>query len=134
LLGCAAVVSYKDEVLKQWRVDLFVLGRNQHGCDTYKLNVPFVDLVLRKIPVDDVDCQEQGLRQKFEIVMNLNNPVDESTPNGLAQFALDRHIVALYLPLGFSFEHVRLNGSAVFAHLVDVGCCRPVHFVHGLED
>ena len=52
--------------------------------------------------------------------MDLNDPVNDGTPDGLVQFGLKAHVVAVDFPLALVAQHVSLDGTAVLAYVVNV--------------
>ena len=44
------------------------------------------------VTIDNIDCQKQSLWEKFEIIMDLNHPINERRSNGLVNFELLAHV------------------------------------------
>lgn len=92
LLACILALGDVHEVLEQRRVDLFVLSHNEEGCDGDQLDFSLGDLVETEIPIDDVDGQEEGLWEQFEVVVDFDEPVDHGGPDGLVDLDLHGHV------------------------------------------
>ena len=76
LLGCVHVATDVDVVLQERRVNLLVLGGDKHGRHCHQLYVSVAYLTAAQVPVNDVDCEEEALGKQFEVMMDLNEPVN----------------------------------------------------------
>lgn len=90
-----AIVGNVLEVLDVGREDFLVLGSNEHGGDTNQLETVELDNLARKEAVDDVDSQEEGLRQQPKARVNLQKPVDKDATHLPFEFVLAVHVVGV---------------------------------------
>lgn len=76
LLLVVGLVRDVHEVPHFWRVNLLVLGGDQHRSHAHQLQLSAVDHLLLKVPVDEVDGEEERLWQQLELMVHLNEPVN----------------------------------------------------------
>lgn len=112
-----------NKVFEEWWIDLFVLGGNEHGRSTHQLHLALGDHFEGQVPVDDVHRQKEGLRQQFEVVVSLNEPIDQSGTDGLLDPWLLLHVVWVNAPLQFGLKHLALDFGTKFRHMVNIIDC-----------
>ena len=88
LLARVRLVGDVHEVAALGRVDLLVLGRDEHRRDADQLQVAALDLLLLEVAIDQVDGQVQGLRHQLELQVHLDEPVDEDRAHLLVDVLL----------------------------------------------
>lgn len=115
-----AIVGDVLEVLDVGREDFLVLRSNEHGSDTDKLKAVELDNLARQEAIDDVHCQEKGLRQQPKARVNLQQPVDEDATHLPFEFILAVHVVRVgqggdlkLLHIVEDFVHVLSNHERV---------------------
>ena len=65
-----------DEVLDSRWVDLLVLSSNQQASDSQQIILLLSNLVVRQVPVHEVDCDVQGLRPQSILLVNFEEPIN----------------------------------------------------------
>lgn len=115
-----STVRQKDEVFDRGRVNLLVFCRDQQSRDTYKLDHFLLDRVEGQEAIDEVDCDEEGLREALELGMHRDEPVYQDRPHVLINLSLSAHVKAIWLRFSLRHLHVPLNVGTVDAHVVDV--------------
>ena len=133
-LGRVILVTDVDVIFQKGWVYFLILCCDEHGCQGYQLDFSWLDLSLAEVPVDDVDGQEQTLRQKLEIVMDLEKPVDQGWPNGFVDFKLKVHVVEINRPVLLNSKHVLLNTLTEFRHVVNRVQSLSIHLWQCLKD
>ena len=101
-----AVVGNVLEVLNVGREDFLVLGSDEHGGDTNELEAVELDDLAREEAVDDVDCQEEGLRQQPKTRVNLEKPVNKDAAHLPLELILAIHVVRVGKGGDLKFLHV----------------------------
>ena len=76
------------------------------------MHIPLGDLSDAEISVDDVDRQEQGLRQELEVIVDVDQPVDQLRPDGLLDLLLSAHVSGVGVPLTLVAQHVLVDVRA----------------------
>ena len=117
VLGVGAVAD-EDEVADLGGPDLLVLGGDEHGGDPDELEVLPGDPVHVKVPVDDLDRQEEGLGHQTELEVHLHEPVDQDGAHLVVDVGLLVHVV-------LGGEEV-LDGPVVGVDVLDVLCLAQV--------
>jgi len=101
-----AIVGDVAEVLNVRRENLLVLGGNEHRSHTDQLElIQHDDLVCQK-PIDNVDGQEEGLREETEASVNLDEPIHKDTAHLPLEVDLVVHVVGVRLRFGFELPKV----------------------------
>lgn len=106
-----------DEILQQRWINFLVLGSDKHRSDCNKLNLAIAYLSASKVPIDDVTRDEERLRQQLEVVLNLDEPVNESRADRLVYLGLTVHIQIIDRPIIFLGEHVLEDVAAELANV-----------------
>lgn len=75
LLFREGLICYINEIFDVWWIYLFIFGGYQHSCDTDELVFAPWDLHKFCVPVYQFDRYIECLRQQFEILMNINQPI-----------------------------------------------------------
>ena len=86
------------------------------------------------VTIDNIDCQKQSLWEKFEIIMDLNHPINERRSNGLVNFELLAHVQGVSIPFLFHFYHICLNVIAKFSNVVDIAQSLAINSMQMIED
>ncbi len=73
------VIGHMLKVMDVGRQDFFVLGRDEHGRDTYQLQSIQLHNLGGQKAIDDVHGQKDGLGNQVETGVNLNQPVHQHT-------------------------------------------------------
>jgi len=94
LLG-VSFVSHVDEISQIRWVDLLILAGGEKRGDSNQLKLLSADLSFLKIAVNEVHCQEQGLVDKLELEMDVDQPVDENRAHFLIDVGLLGHVTGL---------------------------------------
>lgn len=118
------VVRHVDEVSDLWRVDLFVLGSDEHGGHAEELVVGAADLLDLGEAVDDVDSQKESFRQQLKLHVHLDQPLNQDLPHlsGDVRLVLDAGGRGL-IP-GFCGLHMALALRSVLSDSLGVvGIC-----------
>jgi len=79
--------------------------------------------MLAHVPVDHVDCQKESFWKQFEVVVDLNKPINKRWSNSFINFKLLTHIIRISIPLLLSFKHVIMNLMTELSYVVDVAGC-----------
>lgn len=96
-----SIVRDVDKVLDGRRVDVFVFGSDEHRCDANQLEVLALDLLRRKVPIDDIASHEQRVWIQLEFVVHFDEPVDENSSHLLVDVSLPLHVAVFRLVLLF---------------------------------
>lgn len=105
LLGVSIVANVYIILNKRWPYFL-ILTCYQHGRDSHQLQVFLGDLHLFKIPIDEIDCEEQTLCFELELKVNFNDPVDEDASHSFSDAVLVVHVLGLWLIICFRFDEM----------------------------
>ena len=95
------VVSDVDELPDIWRVDLLVLGSNEHAGGADQLELGPLDRHVGEEPVDVGHSQVESLGLELVLLGHLHQPVHQDGPHGVADVGLLRHIVGFGQSLQF---------------------------------
>ena len=93
LVHGVATVDHVHHLRDRGRVDLLVLGRDQQRRRADELQLAERHDLARQEPVDEVDAQEQRLRQQMKTSVHLDDPVDEHGPHRPLNLGLVVHVV-----------------------------------------
>ena len=89
--------------------------------------------MLAHVPIDYVDCKEQGLGKQLEVIMNLNHPVHQSGSDGLINLDLLTHIHWVSVPFRFCLQHAGVDLVHEFSDMVDVSDCMSISLMNIAE-
>ena len=92
LVSGVGPIADVDKIPELGRVDLLVLGGDQKAGNTDELELGTLDLLDRKVPVDEVDGEVQRLRHQLELEVNLDQPIDEDGTHALVDVGLVLHV------------------------------------------
>ena len=71
------VLGHLDEIRHYRWVDLLELRGDEHSCDAEQLKLVQPDPLLARVPIDDVDRDEERFGQQIELHLNYDQPVDQ---------------------------------------------------------
>jgi len=131
LLSGVLALSYFDEVLDRRRVDLLILSGNQQASDSQQVVLLLSNLVVRQVPIHEVDCDVQGFRPESVLLVNFEEPVNNLSSHVLCEaLVLALHVVGEGHGQLLLHLHVPLDLRAVLTHMVDVGQRGLVNFAN----
>lgn len=90
-----SIIGNVSEVGNVRGENLFVLGRNEHGSNTDKLQTVELNNLGREETINDVHRKEESLRQKVETRMDFDQPVNENATHLPLEIVLVRHIIGV---------------------------------------
>jgi len=117
LIAVVGVVGDVLEIAQFRRVDLLVLGSDEHGGDAHELELLARDDLLGQVAVDQVDGQVEDVRGQLELVVNLDEPVNEDGAHLLVDVGLDGHVVRVGEVLGLDLFDPREDVAAILSHV-----------------
>ena len=91
-----AVVDHVDDLADRGTVDLLILGSNEDGSSTNKLQLAERDHLAREESVNVVDAEIQGLRKKSKAQVDLDEPVHEDRAHRPLNLSLVVHVVRVW--------------------------------------
>ena len=84
--------------------------------------------------IDDVTGKEQRLWKQFEVILDLEKPVNERRPNRLINLFLSVHVEIVNTPLLFLDQHRLLDLRAEFRHMENGIQSETILPLEGAED
>lgn len=81
------------------------------------MDLAIADLSAGKVSIDDVACDEQSFRQQFEVILDLDEPVNEGRADRLVYLVLSIHIQIVNSPFALLGNHVLEDISAEFTDM-----------------
>ena len=95
------VVRDVDELPDIRRIDLLILGSNEHAGGSHQLELGPLDRHVGEEPVDVGNSQVESLGLQLVLLSHLHQPVHQDGPHGVADVGLLSHVVGLGQSLQF---------------------------------
>ena len=92
LVARVGTVTYVNKVTKLGWVDFFVLGCNQQRCNPNQLQFRPSDFPPLEVAVDEINRQVERFRNKLELQVYLDKPINEYGPHAFVYVGLILHI------------------------------------------
>ena len=129
-----AIIGDMTEVGNMGREDFLVFGRDEHGSNADQLQTIQEDNLLGEESINDVDSQEEGLREQVETSMDLDQPVNENASCLPLKVVLVRHV--LRIGHGATLEVVEIleDFVGIFGNHERVIKILVVKILHALRD
>ncbi len=114
LLLRISVVGNIHQVLHNRGVNFLILCGDHEGRYTNQLKFSPVDLLDCHESVDEVDCDEEGLGKKLELLVDVDEPVDQNCSHAFSHISLLLHVLAWSESRLFLSDHVVLDLFTIF--------------------
>lgn len=114
------MVSDVDVVSHPWRVDLLILASNHHGSHSDELEIFPVNSDVTQVPVNEVDGEEECLRQQSILDVDLDKPINQNLPHRLVDIILVLHVVGLWHALSLDCQAMIVDEVSMLSYVMGI--------------
>ena len=101
-------------------VDLLILASNHHGSHTDELEIFPVNSDVTKVPVNEVDGEEECLRQQSILDVHLDKPINQYLPHRLVDVILVLHVVGLWHALSLDCQAMIVDEVSMLSYVMGI--------------